>query len=277
MITAHKLGYYGQLGNQMFQYAMLLGVSEKTGYEVIIPDNRIVKHCGFENKPLYYALWLYDCFEIPEKIGPITRIQNIFQEKQHHFDPNVFNIPDNTSFIGQYESEKYFAHAADRVKKSFVFRSEIKTKAERRFKEITRPGKKNVALHVRQIRKNASFIQQHHPFTTPEFYWAAISQFPKEDHDIIIFGDDLEWSRETFKSDNIFCPDWVDDPRPDYIDLCMITMCDHHIIANSSFSWWGAWLASNPDQRVFAPSTWFGPALPNKKTHDIIPERWIKI
>lgn len=273
MITAHKLGYYGQLGNQIFQYAMLIGVSEKTGYKIILPDNRKIKCCGFEYKPLYYALWLYDCFEIPEKIAPITRIQNIFQEKQHHFDASVFSIPDNTSFIGQFESEKYFAHAANRVRKSLIFKPEIKTKAQKRFNEITR-GKKNVALHIRQIRKHKSFIQSHHPFTSKEYYWNAISYFPKEEYDIIIFGDDLEWGRNTFKNDNIICPDWIDDPHPDFVDLCMIAMCDHHILANSSFGWWGAWLANKSDQKVFAPKIWFGPAIRNKKTHDIIPKRW---
>lgn len=288
MITNHTIGHYGQLGNQIFQYALLIGVSEKTGFEIKIPlENTKIELTGWENKDLYYGLKILDCFDIPDKICSsieiLSEINNTFKEKQHHYDPSVFDIPNNTSFVGQFETEKYFLHAKNRVKSSLKFKNNIKERAIYRFNYLSNrfncsKDKKSVSLHVRQIRKLQSHIQQHHPFVPLEYYLQAINTFPEKDYDIFIFSDDLEWCKENIKGSNIIYCDWdTESNNPDFIDLCMITLCDHHIIANSTFSWWGAWLGEKDDTIIYAPKTWFGPALVHLNTSDIIPERWIKI
>lgn len=284
MITAPKIGYLGQLGNQIFQYSALVGISVRTGYEIVIPfENKQERNIerDYKNDPVIYGLRLLDCFDLPDRLITHEKIsmyiKSIYHESYHNFNPDIFNIKDNTAIIGYFETEKYFRHAKDIIIKNLKFKKEIIERATKKFNALNR-GKKNVALHVRQIRKNACYIQQYHPFISLDYYKEALSFFLPENYDIIIFTDDMEWTKENIKGENIFYSEWdTEYAYPDFIDLYMMTLCDHHIIANSSFSWWGAWLANKSDQIVVAPSVWFGPKLAHKNTQDIIPERWIKI
>ena len=102
----------------------------------------------------------------------------------------------------------------------------------------------------------------------------ALSKFDS-DLPVLIFSDDTEWCKEQ----ELFKPDrfMVSESNWNLVDMCLMTMCSHHIIANSSFSWWGAWLSGS--ENVIAPSRWFGDSgyTANHNTEDIIPDRWTKI
>jgi hypothetical protein len=90
----------------------------------------------------------------------------------------------------------------------------------------------------------------------------------------VIFSDDIDWCKSVFGiSEEIY----YIEGEEDYIDLYLMSMCTHNIIANSTFSWWAAWLNKNPDKVVVAPKTWFGPAIQDKPTDNIIPLEWIRI
>jgi hypothetical protein len=100
------------------------------------------------------------------------------------------------------------------------------------------------------------------------YYEEALKHF--DDRQVIVFSDDPEWCKEqSLFSDDRFL---VSESEDNKIDLCLMTFCTSHIIANSSFSWWGAWLANS--QKVIAPSKWFGPNNADKETKDLIPETW---
>ena len=88
----------------------------------------------------------------------------------------------------------------------------------------------------------------------------------------IIFSDDPDWCRNEFFGENYIISDLGDA----YIELCAMSLCDHNIIANSSFSWWGAWLNNNPNKIVISPSKWFGPAI-GKDTSDVYCKNWVKL
>ena len=89
-----------------------------------------------------------------------------------------------------------------------------------------------------------------------------------------VFSDDIEWCKKVFgNSEEII----YIEKEADYVDLYLMSLCKHNIIANSTFSWWGAWLGKHPDQIVIAPNQWFGPAITDKPTDDLIPESWHKL
>jgi hypothetical protein len=285
MITAPRLGELGQLGNQLFQLSTLIGVANKNNYEYCIPlesfDKRGKEYVHKTNSYYYFGLSVLECFEFDVKIIPLNELQigNIYEEKQHHFDENIFNIPDNTFIMGYFETEKYFKHCSDLLRGMYKFRPKIEKITEERIKKINPDNKKLLSLHLR-IGLAKPVVSDVHPYISAEYYNNCLSHFNSDEWKLIIFSDDdFEWAKENIKFGDIHYHEWCKEyHRPDFIDLCMMTHCDSHIIANSSFSWWGAWLAKNREnQKVFAPKTWFGPALSNKSTEDLVPDNWYRI
>jgi hypothetical protein len=315
MITHPEIGYLGQLGNQMFQYAALVGIRAKLGYEIGLPyenakNKSAVVFDSATKKPLRFGLSLLDCFDLDEKLVSAKDIKKtmkaVYREYKHPFNPEIFNIGDNTGVIGYFETEKYFHHASDEIRKRFRFKKDIEAAAQIKMGELS-GGKPFVAVHVRRGQDRPT-SQDAHPFVPLDYYKVAMQQFPNEEFDFLIFTDDINWAKSHIRGPNVVYSEWdsallnrsesgtmrkffsallgsttesSEDPntedsfvRPDFADLNLMTKCKHHIIANSSFSWWGAWLAKPEDQIVFAPKTWFGPALANKDTSDIVPNRW---
>ena len=127
-------------------------------------------------------------------------------------------------------------------------------------------GSVPVSIHVR--RGDYTLYPDHHPTCSKEYYDAAMDRFDSS-HKFILFSDDIDWCRENFTGDRFY---HVDTGSP-YSDLKVMTMCKHHINANSSFSWWGSWLNPKEGKRVICPSRWFGPAIP-KDVSDVYCEGW---
>ena len=286
MIGIPTLGIYGQLGNQIFQFSALVGVANKNNYEYFVPieslQERGVCTDSKTNTNFRYALSLLECFDINCNLNSLSefnnKITNTYNEPHHHFDSNIFNINDNTYITGYFETEKYFEHCPELIRGLLKFRPKIEKISAERIKNINKENKKLLSLHVRRGQDRPS-VQDYHPFIDKEYYENCLKHFNSNEWKVIVFTDDFEWAKENIKFDDIHFHEWcVEYKRPDFIDLCMMTYCDSHIIANSTFSWWGAWLCKNRDnQKVFAPKTWFGPALNNKSTVDLIPERWNRI
>ena len=119
-----------------------------------------------------------------------------------------------------------------------------------------------------------------HPVQPIEYYEKALSKFdPKQP--VIVFSDSVDWVKEQefFSGDRFLISEpedkYADGSFTPYADLCLMSLCSHAIIANSSMSWWGAWLISNPDKQVIAPKMWFGPAYADKDTTDLYYPNWI--
>tara|TARA_R110000744_G_scaffold380370_1_gene500962 strand:- start:825 stop:1574 length:750 start_codon:yes stop_codon:yes gene_type:complete len=124
--------------------------------------------------------------------------------------------------------------------------------------------KNSISIH---IRRGDYIGRSNHPVQGMEYYNEAIKHFSNAN--FIVFSDDIEWCKENFKGDEFTFIE-----EDDYIELYLMSMCQHNIIANSTFSWWGAWLNKNKDKMVIAPSNWFGT---NKKlkTENIYGKNWI--
>jgi hypothetical protein len=259
MITFNRLGTYGLFGNQLFQYATLYSIAKTKNYEFGVPYAN-TGETQFKN------FFLPNCFSnltAKDSSSYFAKFKAI--EKNFCYNPGIFGILDDTDICGYFQSEKYFEKYREELLKEFEFNESI-------LKEATniRGLTKNSAVSI-HIRLGDYVHQQHnHPVCTLDYYKEAISNIP-DDCLIFIFSDDIEQASNYFKFLNRpFC---IPDTDDKYVDMCLMSLCDYHIIANSSFSWWGAWLSNS--KKVIAPSKWFGenPNMP-KNWSDIYCNNW---
>ena len=260
MLAFNHLGHLGRLGNQMFQYASLRGIAARRGYDFGIPSSK------FEDE--WRSHQLFELFDLPNLPRSNVKYLDggnapIAQERFFHFDQLLFDqCPNDISLFGYFQSEKYFKHIEDSIREDFVFREHTLEPC----KEIAEGFDNPVSLHVR--RTDYLTNSANHYNLSLEYYEEALKHF--DGRQVIVFSDDPEWcqEQELFSDDRFL----VSESGDNKIDLCLMTFCTSHIIANSSFSWWGAWLAKS--EKVIAPSKWFGPNNADKETKDLIPETW---
>ena len=264
MLSFNNLGRIGRLGNQMFQYSALKGIAEKNGFEYCIPES------NFSNP--WSDHQLFDTFKMSTlKNKGVQKSNKIIQETKFNFDNSFFNLSEsNLDVVGYFQTEKYFSHIRENLLIDFEFVDEIFEPCIEMINTIEKP----ISLHVR--RTDYLTKSNEHPPQTIEYYESALSNFDS-DRNVIIFTDDISWckSQELFSSDRFL----ISESKDNRIDLCLMSLCSDYIIANSSFSWWGAWLSKNENPTVIAPKKWFGDGGYTKhhNTEDIIPTRWRKI
>jgi hypothetical protein len=190
------------------------------------------------------------------------------QEESFNFDEDLFNnCEDNVNLYGYLQSEKYFKHIETEIRKDFIWRDDVWNTCKEIYNQII-PDGKSISLHVR--RTDQVVKSKYHPVQPNSYYEKALEKFPNLP--VIIFSDEPEWvkKQEFFSNDRFL----VSDSSDNIHDMCLMSMCSHHIMVNSSFSWWGAWLSNSED--VIAPTNWFGSesGLDDK---DLVPERWERI
>ena len=284
MIGFDHIGTMGRLGNQMFQYAALKGIAAHRGYEYTIPPEN--PRIQIDNYGLIEAFELSD----NKKIGWLNTQYDIIAEKHFHFDEDLFNtFPDGSGLYGFFQSEKYFKHIEDEIREDFTFKKEWLEPCEEFRKDL---GDEVIFLHVRRGDPNLAdkrgfkwaYTQcsSQHPPQPLEYYERALKEFD-DDMPVVVFSDSIDWVKEQdlFKPDRFMISEqtdkFSDGALVPYIDLCLMTLCDHAIIANSSMSWWGAWLIQNEYKKVVAPKMWFGSAYADKDTKDLYPKGCIVI
>lgn len=280
MIGFNHLGNLGRLGNQMFEFAALRGVSARHNYDICIPPKN---HTGIEN----YSL--RQCFKLDHISNGFIDGEKYAVEKHFHYDQElVDNCLDNVSLYGFFQSEKYFKHVSDIVRKDFTFHDDIIDPCKEFVSDLEEP----IMLHVRRGDPNLvdprgfkwAYVNcsDQHPVQPVEYYEKALSYFDEE-QPVIVFSDSPEWVKEQefFSGDRFYISEpkdkYADGSYTPYLDLCLMSLCSHAIIANSSMSWWGSWLISNSSKKVIAPKMWFGPAYADKDTKDLYIDNWIVI
>jgi hypothetical protein len=247
LIGFNELGNKGWLGNQMFQYAALRGIANKNGYDFCIPPND-------ETRIHHYGL--FNIFEMSgcKNTGYIH--DKTISVDTFEFNEDLYNnCPDNVSINGFFQTEKYFCEIKNEIKKDFQFN-----------KTFPKPFNEYIALHVR--RGDYLNHQNHHPTLDVSYYKNAISLI-SHDLPIVVFSDDIVWCKN-----NLPFADYFSEVGTRSEDLYLMTKATHNIIANSSFSWWGAWLNDNYNKIVVAPKKWFGPAYDHYNLSDLCPDDW---
>ena len=255
MISFERLGYFGRLGNQMFQYASLIGFAKHSNQSWGIPERNSsdteIGGLGYKEKFV-----LNDIFNL-------TYDTDINPEYKFMENGSLLELPANTDIHGYFQSSKYFSHCTSEIRSQFKFKSEI-SKKMRKYKK-TLEHKDPVSIHVRRgdyLNHSGCF-----PTLDKEYYENAMSHFP--DRKFVFISDDINWCKETFGDTHSYS-----ESGDMYVDLCLMTECYGHIIANSSFSWWGAWLGLG---KTIAPKNWFGPEMEYRKDGSIYEEDWILI
>ena len=281
MLAFNNIGSLGRLGNQMFEYATLRGIAAKHGYEWMIPPP---ENKGIEN----YSL--HECFKLsPDRKEGIMDPCHYAQEPYFHFCEELYEkCPDGVSLHGFFQSWRYFHNVEDELRKDYTFHEGISEPCKEMMQELD--GKEPIMLHVRRGDPNLtdprgfkwSYTQcgAQHPVQPIDYYEKELSKFD-ENQPVIVFSDSVEWVKEQefFSGDRFLISEpvdkYADGSFTPYADLCLMSLCSHAIIANSSMSWWGAWLQANSNKKVIAPKNWFGPAYADKDTTDLYCPDWI--
>lgn len=263
MIGFNALGQLGRLGNQMFQFAALKGIARNRGFEYCFPPST--------NKNEWTDHQLFLPFNLSQtsqlNIQYIDQSRPVVFEDTFSFNEKLFNeCPDWVSLHGFFQTERYFKHIENEIRGDFSFRSEILNPCEEMICQIDNP----ISLHIRRTDYTTN---PNHTVLSLDYYQKALEQFD-ENSTVLVFSDDPHWcNRQELFSDDRFL---IAEGNTNYVDLCLMTLCSGHIIANSSFSWWGAWLSNS--KKVVAPSGWFkGSQNEHLDTKDLIPKDWMVI
>jgi len=264
MISFNNLGNLGRLGNQMFQYASLKGIATNRNFDFCIPP---VKYFGSRDPNVRSSdINIYNCFDGFSPNQLLTNYNSV-EENHFHFDKNLFDTcEDNTDLVGYFQSEKYFKHIESEIKKDFSFSKEVISECKTLLNSL-QESEEWISLHIR--RTDYVHLQENHPLVPIEYYKNCLDQLDPT-IPVVIFSDDPDWCllQEIFSSNRFF----VSRNNTMY-DLCLMTLCNYHIVANSSFSWWGAWLSDS--KKVFAPKKWFGENYKNYILDDLYCDGWI--
>jgi hypothetical protein len=244
MITFGNLGRYGRLGNQMFQVASTIGIANANGYDYAFPE--WVNHDAVERfgskEDVNVGEWFPKWKELP-------RLDREMADYHIPWGWHGLSHPNGWNYVGHMQSEKYFAHCADYIRELFTFSKPS-------------PRINATAVHVRC----GDYGSDYHPICSREYYREAFALVPGP---YIIFSDDPMKATKIVHRGDLFQSGTT---RSDFKQMAA---CRRHIIANSTFSWWGAWLAES--EQVVAPRQWFGPAAAHLDTLDIYPNSWTVI
>jgi hypothetical protein len=285
----------GGLGNQMFQYsiARALSCNKHTSLRLDIS--------GYNNYNLHQGFELCNVFDVSAEIATISDIHNVLGwqssqsvrqilsrlklskfnssklvlEPNFNFWPEILNSPNPCYLDGYWQSEKYFIDFSALIRKDFTFKNELDSHNLELASIINKTN--SVSIHIRRgdyvnnLKTNAT-----HGLCSIDYYSTAFNYITEriESPYFFIFSDDIEWARKNislnfpcqFISHNI--------GSKSYVDMQLMSLCKHNVIANSSFSWWGAWLNTNESKIVIAPSKWFAV---DTDVSDLIPSNWVSL
>jgi hypothetical protein len=285
----------GGLGNQLFQYAAARRLARARGAELRLDLSRLGGP-GLRTPRRYELGALNVAAEVAgaddlakirrEPKGLVERVRTrlsgdgsglrVVREAHFHFDPAVLDLPDGVCLAGYWQSERYFADVADLVRKEFTPKAPLAGRNAELAGEIE--GCEAVSVHVRRNDYLADpAVLAVHGMCGPAYYERALAHVAERlaDPVFFVFGDDAEWARGNVRAPGrmvIVDHNGAEHPAE---DLRLMGLCRHHVIANSTFSWWGAWLNPRTEKVVVAPQRWF--ATDQWDTRDLIPAGWVRL
>ncbi len=237
MISFKQLGSMGRLGNQLFQIATTIALAERNNDKYIFPNWEYSKYFN-----------LYDCF------SDNINTSSTYLEPRFEYSPIPYKP--NLNIQGFFQSDKYFIDHQDLIQQLLTPRIGFGINYD------------CTSIHIRRgdyLQLNQEYVQ-----LNIDYYKRGMEITDTKNY--IIFSDDIAWCKDNFKGKNII----FSEGKSPVEDLALMLSCEKNIIANSSFSWWGAYLNKNPSKIVIAPQRWFGPKL-SHNIKDLLPEAWIKI
>jgi hypothetical protein len=275
MITFQNLGLHGRLGNQLFQYAALRGITEKNNYVCKIPD--------FSASSWHGQKCLLSNFNLKAEImSPIDRFRSmgrvVVEKDFNKFDPSFFQIEDDVSIHGFFQSINYFKHCEDTIKQEFIPKDEFLIPCQDKVNYYKNQGFEVVSIHIRRgdMMDYLFYDTGIHPdtFFSPDdifdnstifgdYLNKCFKLFENKKVKYFVFAggkrtgddsDDINYIKKMFQGDQFVISE-TNDPM---LDFTTIMCCDHNITCHqSTFGWWAAYLNPNPDKIVTSPEKYF--------------------
>ncbi|MCL5784057.1 MAG: alpha-1,2-fucosyltransferase [Patescibacteria group bacterium] len=290
---------FGGLGNQMFQYALArsLSLDRETSFKLDI--TAYYSNIPALDTPRRYSLSVFNIYEelatkeeIEKFLGKkkifikikyqlnkhfhFNFFEKIFMESDYGYNSSVKKVGTDAYLFGFWQSWKYFSKHSKTIKKDFKLREPLSKSAQLWLKKIEKLN--SISVHIRRTdMAHNKHTRAYHGICSLNYYQKAIKLVHQENPKItlFIFSDDIKWAKDNLRTN--FKTYFVSQTKDlkDYEEMTLMSRCKHNIIANSSFSWWGAWLNDNPQKIVIVPKKWF--QNPSINTKDLIPEQWLRI
>ena len=286
----------GGLGNQLFQYAFGRAVSLKLETPLVLDISGYQNQSEIDTKREYQLQHfnLQAVISNETKVNKLDSIKNIFEKIKNKikdtanpysafsFEPKNLDVKDGTYLEGFWQSEKYFKDIENILRSDLTLKNKIGEKAKlfkSRIKQVEDNGGISASVHIRHgDYMTNKYANSYHGVLDLSYYQKAISTLQSKlcgkTLVLFIFSDDIAWVKENLKTEIPF----VCVSRPEILDheeLFLMSQCHHNIIANSSFSWWGAWLNPKDDKIVISPKRWVKDSTVN--TSDVTPLDWIRV
>ena len=282
----------GGLGNQLFQYAFgrALSIKNKCQLKLDISSYQNYEWHDYSLRPFSIRENFADKSDCEllkgEKFSFVRKIkQNIFNNKKFYysekdlrFNEKYKNLANPAYISGYWQSEKYFKQVEEIIRNEFKIVIPPSKPNQNLIKKIEKENA--ISLHVRRGNyANIKHVNKVHGTSPLSYYNDAIKVLiPKiPDPVFYIFSDDIEWAKKNLiiNNETVFVD--FNNSTTDFEDMRLMSMCKHHIIANSTFSWWGAWLNDSKSKIVIAPKIWFNDVNKNNQTENLIPSNWIRM
>lgn len=289
----------GGLGNQMFQYAVGQSLAQVRKIGVAFDLTELLDRTHKENFTYRdFELGVFEaCVDIAtdELLLPFTckpnsllkrvyyKVLRIIKQVQYYkenkyfvYEPGVWHTSPNTYLDGYWQSELYFKQCEQLVRTCFKFKAPLAGKNQQLAQQIQ--SENSISIHVRRgDYVSNQHLNEVHGTCSPAYYQAAISLITNqvENPTLYVFSDEPEWVAQNMLFDYPVTYISHNTGANSFEDMRLMSLCTHNIIANSSFSWWGAWLNSNPHKLVVAPQRWMQSNIVD--TTDLIPSEWIRI
>lgn len=285
----------GGLGNQMFQYALGRQLSVLNQTDLLL-DCTFLNTSGAQHIKRDYEL---DIFPVKARIAtarelkPYQRLQHnrivrslqhrapslfthhLINEKTHAFDPEILTAPNHSWLNGFWQTENYFLQIEELIRSDFEFRPPLSGLNKQLAEQIT--SCESLSIHVRRGDYTRPETLAFHGLCGPEYYYKAMEIMTKRTtvEQVFIFSDDSDWAEQQLKFQLPTRYISHNTGKNSFEDMRLMSLCKHNIIANSSFSWWAAWLNTHTHKTVIAPKAWI--ANKDVDTRDVIPLNWIKL
>jgi hypothetical protein len=277
----------GGLGNQLFQYAAARCLAQIRKTEVKLDVTSFqdyqLRHFDLNELNIKATIASAEEIDVLKAKGTLQRIQSyltpyrkrkFYKQPFFHFDTHFYQLGGNIYLQGFFQSERYFQPIQPTIRQEFRFKDEV-LKDVRTFGKYL-PTQPSVAIHIRRGDYKDEETLRYHGILPFTYYQKAITLIQQQlsNAQFYVFSDDGAWVKDNLQLENATIVSGVYS-KTHFEDLYLMSQCQHNIIANSSFSWWGAWLNNSPDKIVIAPKQWFneGP----KDTQDLYPSNWIRL
>ncbi len=288
MVIVHLMG---GLGNQLFQYSFARNIAIKNNCELKLDLS------SYENYEWHeYSLSPFNIKAAIASTAEIKKLKNkqqhfinkvlrkiinkgniIINEKNIAFNPLYLDVKAPAFLSGYWQCEKYFIENKSIISNDLLITKLPSIKNQELMEEIKKYN--SVSLHIR--RGNYVSVPEFNQVLgtcSMEYYTAALNYISKiiTNPVFFVFSDDIEWARQNLNTDHTFVFVDINDAKHDYEDLRLMQHCKHNIVANSTFSWWAAWLNKNINKIIIAPQQWFRGERNIDSTH-LVPENWIRL